>query len=67
MTRPLHFAPMLSLWALPVLLAGCTIRLPLAELCQRPAWQIAVADQWRCYPAEPSIIVPRGAEWDDLG
>ena len=64
-----RLALVVSLWTLAALLAaGCTIRLPTAELCGYPAWMIAVEAQWRCAGVvEPAIIVPRGMAWDNLG
>jgi hypothetical protein len=66
--RPVHFAALLSAWTLLALLAGCTMRLPVAELCDWPVFMIAAADRYRCEdsPPEPAIIVPRGTGTDDL-
>ena len=66
----IHRLAVLSVLALlAALLAGCTIRLPAAELCTYPAWLIAAADQYRCEDNAPElpIIVPRGTGWGDLG
>lgn len=67
MSLTARLAAVIVLWSLAQLLAGCTIRLPAAELCAYPLWVIAAAEQWRCAPGEPAIIVPRGLAWDNLG
>ena len=53
---------------LVLLLAGCTVKLPLDELRKYPIWM--VAPQYRYLveePREPPIHVPAGVSLDDFG